>query len=129
MSSMCTSNVKLVPHVFGPVLDELEIYLSLPYYRNYQENCCVHVYSMASKTFPVMLLKAMEPVSRVVGFGPGSGPVRIPSTEDEMVPPPVSDRMDGHFPPTVIGNGSHSQVCVGHAVCDIAVECSLIAVI
>lgn len=63
------------------------------------------------KTTVLVILKTMEPVSRVVGFGAGAGPVRIPSAEDEMVPPPVSDRLDGHYPPTAIGNGSHSQVC------------------
>lgn len=34
-----------------------------------------------------------------------AAPVTIPSIEDEMVPPPVTDRVDGHFSP--IGNGAH----------------------
>lgn len=53
--------------------------------------------------------------SRIMGFTPEpelSPRVKIPNAEDEMVPPPVADRMDPHFSPSAIGNGSHSQVSI-----------------
>ncbi|GMH45803.1 hypothetical protein BSKO_13766 [Bryopsis sp. KO-2023] len=47
----------------------------------------------------------------VIGYEPAppmAAPVTIPSVEDEMVPPPVTDRNDGHFSP--IGNGAPAPV-------------------